>query len=1124
MKSLLLITMIVCAGLAYGEGLEPVWTYAPPSGYVDTSPGVGDLDGDGHPDLVMGTTAGMIIALSSDAKELWRQEMRGPVCVPPSIGDLNANEGLEVLVMNRQGQLRCVAGSTGELVWETSIPGRLQWGETVLALGDVNGDGGLDIVTGDRDGMVVCLNGAGELMWQYQGQHGITQAPALADLTGDGLMEVLVGGSEIPLVCLSPEGKELWKLDQGIGGNPLVYDLDKDGAPEILIGAGTKLNVLDAKGKVLWTYLMQREMDGALTVVDANQDGELEIYLVDLAGKMACLSPTGQLRWDADVEERVRRSPSVGDVDGDGIQEILVAGYSNAVYVFEPDGRLDTRIPISGGINSTATLLPMMDGAPGIVIPPSNDAMRLFRLPGAKPDTALLWPEYQYDSRRNGYVPAASEAPPVQLEADFGNRYVGTNLMTASVDNPEGRTLEVRLEAVRDNAAPSTATVTSTEELVELRLSYTVPANQAGNLTLNCVVAEGDRILARRSQTAYVVPFMKELGDAERALTETDGLLATLADKAGLEERACFLRAKLDQYRPRILAAGAGTENDHIELRNALQAYLPELVLLRNTAAAAAHAAETGSTVFARAANPWAPFGGLEELTEGRAGEAALTVEAFGGETESAALNIFNLGSRDRVFRVELEGLKNGDTTVPARDLISLHEVIAVPTEMRDFSEDAIPLLNSANVIQVPAWGARQLWLNISTKGLTPGEWTGTARLRSLDIESLSVSADVKVTVWAPTLPEKQPLSLCHWGYVHSSVLKDYPEAALADQVRNGTNVFVGTFYPKAQFNEQGELVGDIDFSAHDDYVKQHAPHGTILFCGYQGAIQGPGGQESEAYGKAHVAWLRAWVAHLKEMGVGYDGFALYPVDEPGLSDGLVELYLRMAKLAREADPNIRMYTDPVGRITEDELKEMLPYVDIWCPNRRGLVLDKTNAAKLEIILNSGKIVWTYECDSNAKHQSPLGYYRAQAWLAWDLGLTGIGFWSYCTSQDDPWFLPTLRHDYLLVYPGNGVVSSKRWEAVRDGVEDYSMLAALREAVNQPSATSTPEDLDAAKALLDDAAGAVALFCGLDDDDTLPGSDGLPGVRLVTDTRWEKIQSLRREVAGLLTRLAEWNP
>ncbi len=1121
MKPLLLTTLYLCSTLAYGNTPETVWTYAPPSGYVDASPGVADLNGDGHPDLVIGTTAGMIIALSSDAQELWRQEMRGPMSVSPSIGDLTGQEGLEVLVMNRQGQLRCLAGNTGDLVWETSIPGRLQWGETVLALGDINGDGALEIVTGDQDGVVVCLNGAGELVWQYQGQHGITQAPALADLTGDGMMEVLVGGNLIPLVCLSHEGKELWKLDEGIGGNPLVYDINKDGTPEILIGAGVNLTVLDAKGAVDWTYQMQREMDGALTVADANEDGEMEIYVVDLAGKMVCLSSAGQLRWEADVEERVRRSPSVGDVDGDGLQEILVAGYSNTVHVFEPDGRLEAGISAPGGINSTATLLPLMDGTPGILLTPSNDAMRMFRFPGAKSDAVLLWPEYQYDSRRNGYVPAEAEESQVWLLMDFGRRYVGTNAALALVENPECRELEVSLEAVRDGGAPSTATITSKETKIILRLSYTIPTNQAINLMLSCVVKEGDRVLARRKETNYVIPFLTELRDAEMNLDAADRRIEQLKDRSGLEERACFLRAKLEKLRPLILKAGTMPEEAGIAVRNALQEFLPKLETLANTAMHAAEAAETGSTIFARAANPWAPFGGLEELTEGRGDQAALAVEAFSGETESAALNLFNLGSRDRTFRVTLEGLKQGDTEVPARDLITLHEVVAVPTEMRDFSEDAIPLLNSANLIQVSTWDARQLWLNISTEGLAPGEWTGSVQLRSLDIEPVSISTDIKLTVWAPKLPETQPLSLCHWGYVHSSVLKDYPEAALADQVHNGTNVFVGLFYPRSEYNEQGELTGAPDFTDHDAYVKQHAPHGTILFCGYQGALKGPGGQESEAYAKAHVAWLRAWVAHLKELGVSYDGFALYPVDEPGLSDGLVELYLRMAKLAREADPNIQMYTDPVGRITEDELRDMLPYVDIWCPNRRGLILDKTNTAKLDIIKNSGATVWTYECDSNAKHQSPLGYYRAQAWLAWHHGMTGIGFWSYCTSQDDPWFLPTLRHDYLMVYPGDGVVSSKRWEAVRDGIEDYSMLTVLRDIVNQPPATATPEDLEAARALLGAEADAVALFCGLDDDDTLPGADGLPGVRRITDKRWETILTVRRELAGVLTRLQE---
>lgn len=1110
--------LLGCLGAMCAGAAEVAWTYTPPSGYVDTSPALGDLTGDGQADIVIGTTSGLIIALSATGEEIWRQEMRGPICVPPGIGDVTGDAGLEVLVMNRQGQILCLTGGTGEILWNATLPGRLQWGETVLAIADVDGDGMPEIVTGDRDGNVACFRGTGETLWIFQGGHGATNAPAVADLTGDGKAEVVIGGDKIPLICLTSEGEELWRVEGGIGGSPLLYDLDGDGTPEILLGIGDRLTALNAGGSVLWTAPMQREMDAALSVADADGDGEVEIYAVDLAGHMACVSPSGQVRWTAHVEERARRSPTVGDVTGDGAVEILVAGYSGALHVFEPDGRLRERIPMPGGSNGAATLLPLAEGGLLAIVPLVGQALHALRWSESTGEVTPLWPEHRFDATRSGMPRRDSTGPQVELNVEFGDLYAGTNTMQAAIHNPEGHALTVRLEAARNDGKPSQSAVTSSDERIEHQLSYTVPSDQAVNLVLTCEVLRDDRIVARRTHRAYLAPFVKEISDAGRVLEAVDALLPGLLDRSGLEERAAFLKGRTDSLRARVAAAGALADSERIVLRNEIAALLRAADELRKITAAADHAARAGSRVVVCAANPWAPFGGMDEFDEGRVEAADLLVEAFGGETESTALNVFNLGGIPRSFRVELDDLTMGDQSIPARHAVTLHEVVDVPTEMRDFSADALPRLNPARLIQAPAWGARQLWLNIDTTDMAPGEWTSRVRLRSLDVEPLEAAVDLKVTVWAARLPDEQPLRLCHWGYVHTSMLRDYPDEALEDQARHGTNVFVGLFHPQARYDEQGGLVGAIDFTAHDAYVKRHAPHGMILFFNYQHALKGPGGMESEAYAKAHVQWLRAWVAHLRELGVGYDGYALYPVDEPGLSDGLSDQHVLLGKLAREADPEILLYTDPVGRVTEEELHAMAPYVDIWCPNRNGLILDESNAAKLEIIKNSGKTVWMYECDHNAKHQSPLGYYRAQAWLAWSHGMTGIGFWSYCTSQDDPWFVPSLRHDYLLVYPGDGVVSSKRWEAVRDGIEDYTMLAALRDWAENPPEGAQSEDIETARRVLTDYAEAVAQFCGLDGDDTVPGPDGPPGVRRVSDRRWETIQAVRREVARLLSR------
>jgi len=92
---------------------------------------------------------------------------------------------------------------------------------------------------------------------------------------------------------------------------------------------------------------------------------------------------------------------------------------------------------------------------------------------------------------------------------------------------------------------------------------------------------------------------------------------------------------------------------------------------------------------------------------------------------------------------------------------------------------------------------------------------------------------------------------------------------------------------------------------------------------------------------------------------------------------------------------------------------------------------------------------------------------------------------------------------------------------VRDGIEDYDMLAALRDAARKAKDENrSPEAVAKAEMLLKDTAFQVARFCGLDEDGTTPGKDGLSGVRTVEDRRHGVIQTVRREIAQLLVQLA----
>lgn len=1115
-----------------GAAAEVLWRYRPEGGYVDASPAAGDLDGDNHPDIVVTTTAGSVVALDGKGQKIWERVVRGPITTAPTLVPLSTASAPGVALFNNAGELFLLDGSNGTPLWDWAFPAPIEWGVPCVLAADIDQDGLVELVTGDGKGTVACLSEAGALRWTYHGEHGGLLPPTVADLDSDGMLDIICAGTEIPLFCLGSDGRERWQCaEQGRGASPVLLDINGDGSREIIGAVNTELVAASGTGEILWRFKISNKVDSAISVM--GDGSEARIFAADLDGLLVCLNGQGAEQWRADVEERVRRSPSIGDIDGDGQYELLVAGYSGAVHVFDMAGHLEERFALDGNCNATASLVDFDgDGHPAVVCPNKGGTVQVIQWPsaGASAHPICVWPQYRLNAERTGIANTLADGAVQLTRFDQGALYTGENVfcvdflnlrnkpfrVTLKVDAGKGMPFETALDVPA--VAPSTSSTMTPETLA---LPYILDGEAAANVTFRCEITADGKKLCTRERTYYVAPFQRELHDAKTLLAEAETLMGQLKDADGIGAKRDAIARRLAALDEQAAAIGTAPDLERRAFRDDLRVNLETLRETTAIARAALAAQQNAGTALqVCAANPWAPFGGMAEVGEERLGQPAADVIAFGGETESAAFNLFNFTSTVRTFRITLESLEPGAPT-PDLKRITLREALDVPSDLLITTPDAIPELNQARTLMVAPWSARQLWVSIDATGMAPGVWKGAVRFKSLDVKPAELVAPLTMHVAAQSLPAAQALTLCHWGYVHTSVLKDQPQAALADQVAHGTNVFVGVFSPKAKFDETGAIVGEIDYADVDAYVDAHKAHGFILFCGYQGGLQGPAAPDSEAFRKAHVAWLRAWVAHLAQQGVGYDKFALYPVDEPGLSDGLVAEYLRYAKLAREADPRILMYTDPVKAIKRSEIEAMLPYVDIWCPNRNGFLL-RDNNDLLELIKSSGKTVWTYECEGNAKHQSPLGYYRGLAWLAWGRGLTGVGFWSYCTSPDDPWYRPKGEFDYLLIYQGNGVVPSKRWEAIRDGIEDYGLLTALRDAVAAAERDGRTADAVArAKALLDKGAWEIAQFCGLDPDGTLPAKGGAAAERVVADARWHALQECRTKMAQLFEELGK---
>lgn len=1131
-RLLIVMGMIAALHLALVSALAAagsiLWQYQPGAGEVDTSPGVCDLDGDGSLDIVVCSTAGRIAAVDGQGKQQWQYDARQTISNPPVIW--MARRQPRMAVVTNPGKVICLDARSGSRLWDYSLPGEVDWGGTSPMAADMDGDGASELVVGDRAGNLVCLSDDGSLQWTARCADGINSAPTVADLDADGDMEILLGAAKSPLICLSHTGQEMWRVAQaaGSGSSPVVTDLQGDGAPEIMVGSGDGLSVYSRTGKQLWHHRMKKPVHDAISVADIDDDDRKEIIVADLFGHVACLEDNGAVKWTANAEQRVRRSPAIADIDGDSVVEILIGGYSAALHIFDPDGNLKERFPLHASMNAMPTIVDFKGNEQKTVLCAAGSRMTAISWMTSPPQRSspALWTQYRVDSGRTGsdFIAAPSKQPRI-IEIDYGPMYVGANSFSVTVKNPASVPLQLVLALEGNNAGAQENTIRFADSLFTAILPYSLNGQSAVNLTFKCRLSAGQKRLASREKSFYVVPFTRDLADLSTTLSDIEASIPSLADQVSVREQLLVLNHRFSHIQEKSRAAGTLP----ISQRSALQ---EDVAALRTDAgrrlATARAAAKAGSTLAIYGANPWAPFGGMEEIAEGRTQPAAPALECFGNEIESAALNIANFSGQAMTVLISMDPLRSAadsNRILAPAGVFSFHEVLNVPTETLDYSADALPFIGQARTLVIPAWEMRQLWVNVHSDSLPAGDWRCTLRVHSLQIASQTVSASLNIKRWPFATAQPQPLRLCHWGYVHTSLLKDQPQAALEDQISHGTNVFVATGdqAPQARYDEEGNLVGAIDFSTHDEYMSRHAQHGIILFCGYQSGLKGPGPHFSTAWSKAYKAWLRAWVRHLQELGVGYDNYALYPIDEPGLNEGLVEAFINYAKPIREVDAKVQIYTDPVGRATLQELQAMAPYVDIWCPNRIGYLLHQ-GTEKLAFLKSTGKTVWTYECEHNAKHQSPLGYYRAQSWLTWFRGLTGIGFWSYCTHNKNPWFMPDEGHDYLLIYSGNGVVSSKRWEAIRDGIEDYGLLVQLQKAAD--AAAGKPEAakaVAAARDILTEQAAVIAQYCGLDKAGTLPGMDGMTALRRLEDRRNQKLTQVRSSIANAFSQLSAFS-
>ena len=313
---------------------KPSWTQFPDYNQVMMAPMVANLtddNGDGAidandvPDVVVVTylaSDGYVRAVSGDdGSEIWTcmDTVAGTSGV--AIGDIDG-DGLPEIVATTMGLEVIAIEHTGDLKWRSQGLGdRITQYSTNPAISDMDHDGSPEIIAGaailDAEGVVL---GLGQHGTGHNPDGGVGSSSFAVDLDRDGTEEVIAGNAVYAI-----DGTTLLHIGPQ-DGFPAVGNFDADPEGEMVVVGGRTVFLFDTDGTELWRRTLGGNYGGPPTVADFDGDGEPEIGVAS-AGNYAAYDTDGTVMWSratTDQSSGVTGS-SVFDFEGDGVADVVYA-------------------------------------------------------------------------------------------------------------------------------------------------------------------------------------------------------------------------------------------------------------------------------------------------------------------------------------------------------------------------------------------------------------------------------------------------------------------------------------------------------------------------------------------------------------------------------------------------------------------------------------------------------------------------------------------------------------------------------------------------------------------------------------------------------------------------------
>ncbi|MGE5463043.1 MAG: S8 family serine peptidase [Syntrophothermus sp.] len=346
------------------------------------TPVVGDLDGDGIPEIVAANNSGDVFIWKRDGTLIpgWPKAIGGSYPAV-AIADMDSDGINEVIVSDWSGRIN-VFGTDGIPLpgWPRSLGS--QFGP--VSVNDVDGDGRNEIVAaGLFTHLLYLLDASGAVRpgWPIQvtpSSNIMSQSyPVLGDIDGDGTLEIVLGALDGLVHAYHADGSPVsgWpQTTQGTPVNPVTLgDIDGDYKLEVVAGNdtvtgtsgyfenyifawhgdGTRLNGWPVKyrGAISASFFGY----GAAALADVNGDGKADVVV---SSDALALYPFALQAFDSsgamiggfpkptvDIGTSEPITPAIADFDGDGWLEMAWIDDRLNIYLWDLEAAASSPLP-----------------------------------------------------------------------------------------------------------------------------------------------------------------------------------------------------------------------------------------------------------------------------------------------------------------------------------------------------------------------------------------------------------------------------------------------------------------------------------------------------------------------------------------------------------------------------------------------------------------------------------------------------------------------------------------------------------------------------------------------------------------------------------------------------------